>query len=146
MIYFYPGPWIATSWKPHCKECTLQFEKPISLSLSFPFAFVTEIPLKLELWWYVFFRILDLPYVGIIPLKDTCVLFGRFPCWQKVWQNCTTPAFNRNFGIFLGWHVIIRDGSQVKAFAFPSPDHPPSQFFWHIKPSVPEWKSFTLFC
>ena len=38
-------------------------------------------------------------------------------------QNCTTPPFNRNFGIFLGWHVIIWDGSQVKAF--PNPDHPP---------------------
>ena len=28
-------------------------------------------------------------------------------------QNCTTPPFNRNFGIFLGWHVIIWDGSQA---------------------------------
>ena len=38
-------------------------------------------------------------------------------------QNCTTPPFNRNFGIFLGWHVIIWDGSQVKAI--PNPSHPP---------------------
>ena len=42
-------------------------------------------------------------------------------------QNCTTPPFNRNFGIFLGWHVIIWDGSQVKAF--PNPDHPPLAIF-----------------
>ena len=44
-----------------------------------------------------------------------------------LWQNCTTPPFNRNFGIFLGWHVIIWDGSQVKAF--PNPDHPPLAIF-----------------
>ena len=43
------------------------------------------------------------------------------------WQNCTTPPFNRNFGIFLGWHVIIWDGSQVKAF--PNPDQPPLAIF-----------------
>ena len=42
-------------------------------------------------------------------------------------QNFTTPPFNRNFGIFLGWHVIIWDGSQVKAF--PNPDHPPLAIF-----------------
>ena len=42
-------------------------------------------------------------------------------------QNCTTPPFNRNFGIFLGWHVIIWDGSQVKAF--PNPDQPPLTIF-----------------
>ena len=42
-------------------------------------------------------------------------------------QNCTTPPFNRYFGIFLGWHVIIWDGSQVKAF--PNPDHPPLAIF-----------------
>ena len=42
-------------------------------------------------------------------------------------QNCTTPPLNRNFGIFLGWHVIIWDGSQVKAF--PNPDHPPLAIF-----------------
>ena len=46
---------------------------------------------------------------------------------HKKWQNCTTPPFNRNFGIFLGWHVIIWDGSQVKAF--PNPDHPPLAIF-----------------
>ena len=42
-------------------------------------------------------------------------------------KKCTTPPFNRNFGIFLGWHVIIWDGSQVKAF--PNPDHPPLAIF-----------------
>ena len=54
--------------------------------------------------------------------------FGRKPSfWAKKRQNCTTPPFNRNFGIFLGWHVIIWDGSQVKAF--PNPDHPPLAIF-----------------
>ena len=49
-------------------------------------------------------------------------------CFKKEkGQNCTTPPFNRNFGIFLGWHVIIWDGSQVKAF--PNPDHPPLAIF-----------------
>ena len=37
-------------------------------------------------------------------------------------QNCTTPPFNRNSGIILGWHVTIWDESQVKAF--PNTDHP----------------------
>ena len=46
---------------------------------------------------------------------------------ESLGQNCTTPPFNRNFGIFLGWHVIIWDGSQVKAF--PNPDHPPLAIF-----------------
>ena len=50
------------------------------------------------------------------------------PTWNyEKRQNCTTPPFNRNFGIFLGWHVIIWDGSQVKAF--PNPDHPPLAIF-----------------
>ena len=40
----------------------------------------------------------------------------------RIRQNCTTPLFNRNFGIFLGRHVIIWDGSQVKPI--PNPDYP----------------------
>ena len=60
-----------------------------------------------------------------------------------IWQNCTTPPFNRNFGIFLGWHVIIWDGSQIKAF--PNPDHPPLAIFFTYPSFRTKLKNLCLF-
>merc|ERR1711954_128487 len=73
-----------------------------------------------------------MPYFKI-PRTEKYGMRCAKPGWQSgtinviLRHNCTTPPFNRNFGIFLGWHVIIWDGSQVKAF--PNPDHPPLAIF-----------------
>ena len=49
---------------------------------------------------------------------------------------------------FLGsfWDGMWSFGMDPKLRPSLTPTVHPSQFFWHIKPSVPEWKSFTWFC
>ena len=77
------------------------------------------------------------------------------------WQKTDFLAENQVFGSKKGkivihllsieilgsfWDGMWSFGMDPKLRPSQTPTIHPSQFFWHIKPSVPEWKSFTWFC